>query len=289
MWCARSPPPVVRREPMQKIMPAFSSLNTSIIFIALFVSSWIFLEFLLVGVLAVALVPLFVGGSVLWWFTTRLTPIDPHRVIIPYLCTVIAFIAHVAEEYVAYIQGHHHILEGSPFTLTLELLLLFAATMAPILWLTSAIMFLKRWPVGYFSVSVFLFGMMFIEPTHYLAPFMQGGPPHYVGGLWTAFAPIGLGWYTFLRIRREIRETRAMSANHKGGSMDSARAIWLFVTILVVRGLTAGTILGLCMMIPMAARIGVRAQANYLSEMYRGADRASTALRRSRRQSRLRF
>jgi hypothetical protein len=193
-------------------MTALYPRKTSILFIALFVSSWVFLEYLLVGVLAAALLPLFVGGFLLWWYTTRLTPIDPHRVIVPYLCTVIAFIAHVAEEYVAYIRGYHHILEGSPFTLTLELLLLFAASMAPILWLTSAIMFLKRWPAGYFGVSSFLFGMMFIEPSHFLAPFIQGGSPHYVGGLWTAFAPTILGWYTFLRIRREIRECRAKSA-----------------------------------------------------------------------------
>jgi hypothetical protein len=185
------------------------SRRESILFIALFVGAWICLEFLLVGVLAVALVPLFIGGFFLWWFTTRRTPIDPHRVIVPYLFTVIAFIAHVAEEYVAFIRGYHHILEGSPFTLTLELLLLFAATMAPILWLFSAIMFLKRWPVGYYAVSVFLFGMMFIEPTHYVAPFIQGGAPHYVGGLWTAFAPTIMGWYTFLRIWREVRLSRA--------------------------------------------------------------------------------
>jgi len=198
--------------------PAPSPRITSILFIALFVGSWLFLEFLLVGVLAVALVPLFVGGFFLWWFTTRRTPIDPHRVIIPYLLTVIAFIAHVAEEYVAYIRGYHHILEGSPFTLTLELLLLFAATLAPILWLFSAIMLLKRWPAGYFAVSAFLFGMMFIEPSHYIAPFIQGGGPHYVGGLWTAVAPIGMGWYMFLRIRREVKRARERSPFDTGST-----------------------------------------------------------------------
>ena len=183
----------------------------SILFIGLFIGSWIVLEYLLVGPLAVALVPLFVGGFALWWMTTRKIRIDPQRVVIPYLFTVIAFIAHVAEEYLAYLRGYHHILEGSPFTLTLEMLLLFAATLAPILWLTSAIMFLKRWPAGYFAVSVFLFGMMFIEPTHYIAPFIQAGGPHYVGGMWTAFAPIAMGWYTFLRLRREMVRARQAS------------------------------------------------------------------------------
>ena len=45
---------------------------------------------------------------------------------------------------------------------------------------------------------------------------------------------------------------------------------FLFLTIVVARGLTAGTILGLGMMIPMKAKVGTRAQANYLSQMYRG-------------------
>jgi hypothetical protein len=42
--------------------------------------------------------------------------------------------------------------------------------------------------------------MMFIEPTHYLAPFWQCGSFHYAGGMLTACLPIALGWYTFLRI-----------------------------------------------------------------------------------------
>lgn len=187
--------------------------NVSILFIALFVGSWIVLEYLLVGVLAIALLPLFVGGFVLWWITTRRTPIDPLTVIIPYLLTVVAFIAHVAEEYLAYIRGYHHIMEGTPLKVTLELVLLFAATLAPMLWLVSGIMFLKKWPAGYFAVSAFLFGMMFIEPTHFIAPFTQGGGPHYVGGVWTAIAPSGMGWYTFLRIRREVRRARAAQAS----------------------------------------------------------------------------
>jgi hypothetical protein len=52
----------------------------------------------------------------------------------------------------------------------------------------------------------------------------------------------------------------------------------LFLIVLVVRGLTAGTIVGLAMMIPMKEKIGVRVQAAYLSEMYCGVGRASTAL-----------
>jgi hypothetical protein len=180
----------------------------SIAYAAFFAAAWFVHEYVLVGVLAVAVIPLFIGGFVLWWFTTYRQPIDPYAIIVPYLLTVIVFIAHVYEEYKAYALGFHHILEGAPFTINLDLLLTFAAFLAPVLWLLGAVMLLKRWPTGYFTLSTFLFGMMFIEPTHYLAPFLQGGSFHYVGGMWTAVLPISLGWYTFFRVRREMKRER---------------------------------------------------------------------------------
>jgi hypothetical protein len=63
--------------------------------ILLFVIAWLIFEYIFVRMLATAWVPLFIGGFVLWWFTTRRTPIDPHSVIVSYLLTVIMFIAHV--------------------------------------------------------------------------------------------------------------------------------------------------------------------------------------------------
>jgi hypothetical protein len=74
----------------------------------------------------------------------------------------------------------------------------FAASLGPILWLLGAVMLLKRWSLGYFIMSTFLFSMMFIEPTHLVAPFLVGGPPRYVGGLWTAILLVSLAWYTFV-------------------------------------------------------------------------------------------
>jgi len=65
---------------------------------------------------------------VLWRLTTRDARIEPDRVIVPYLVTVITFLSFAAEEYAAYIRRYHHILEGAPLPLTLESLLLFAAT-----------------------------------------------------------------------------------------------------------------------------------------------------------------
>jgi hypothetical protein len=184
---------------------------SSLLNILLFAVAWFILEYVVAGVLALSVIFLFVGGFVLWWFTTRRVPIDPHAIIIPYLTMIIAFIAHVYEEWQAFIRGYRHIMEGLPFfpPLTQEILLPPSIFMGTSLWLVGAVLLLKRWSVGYFAASAFLFGMMFIEPTHYLAPFLQSGPIHYVGGLWTAFMPISLGWYIFFRIRREMGKTVA--------------------------------------------------------------------------------
>lgn len=180
----------------------------SILQILSFALAWLIVEYIFVRTLAVAWVPLFVGGFVLWWFTTRRTRIDPHTVIVPYLLTVIAFIAHVYEEYKSFRLGLPHVMEGAPFTITFELMLTFAASLGPIAWLLGAVMMLKRWSVGYFVCSTFLFGMMFIEPTHLIAPFWQTGKLHYVGGMWTAPPLVAMGWYTFFAIRREIKKAK---------------------------------------------------------------------------------
>jgi hypothetical protein len=170
----------------------------------LFATAWFAWTYLFVGVLALALVPLFLGGFVLWWLTSYRTPVDPLAIIVPYLLTVMAFVAHVYEEYKAYLLGLPDIMQGAPFAISLELLVTFAAFLAPILWILGAVLMLRRLPLGYFIASTFLFGMMFIEPTHFLAPFWQSGRFHYVGGMWTAVLPSALGWFTFLRIRSVI-------------------------------------------------------------------------------------
>lgn len=180
--------------------------DTSLLHVVLFVAGWLIFEYIFVGPLALAFVPLFTGGFVLWWLTTRSTPVDPHRIIVPYLLTVIAFIAHVYEEYKAYLLGFPDIMRGAPFKITFELQLTFAASLGPIIWLFGAVLMLKRRGVGYFVASTFLFGMMFIEPYHFIAPFLQDGTFHYVGGMWTAALPTALGWYTFSVTRREIRD-----------------------------------------------------------------------------------
>jgi hypothetical protein len=181
----------------------------SIIQIPLFVAAWLLVEYLLVGPLAFAYVLLFAGGFVLWWFALRKVTTDPHKVIVPYLVTVIMFIGHVYEEYKAHLLGFPDIVQGAPFPISFEMMLTFAASFAPIIWLLGAVWMLKREPLGYFIASTFLFGMMFIEPTHFIAPFFQGVGVHYVGGLFTAVLPTACGWYTFLAMRRDIRRQHA--------------------------------------------------------------------------------
>jgi hypothetical protein len=60
--------------------------------------------------------------------------------------------------------------------------------------------------VGYFLMSVFLFGMMFGELSHFLFPFMENGTFHYVAGMYTCPLPIAAGWFTFALFLREVRK-----------------------------------------------------------------------------------
>jgi hypothetical protein len=182
-----------------------SASIVSVLQIPLFAAAWVIVEYLFVGPLAFAYVLLFIGGFILWWFTARRVPIEPHNVVVPYLLTVIMFIAHVYEEYKAHLLGFPDIVQGAPFPITFEMMLTFAASFAPIIWLLGAVLMLKRQTLGFFIASTFLFGMMFIEPTHFIAPFVQGGGFHYVGGLFTAALPTACGWYTFLAIQRDMR------------------------------------------------------------------------------------
>jgi hypothetical protein len=154
----------------------------------------------------------FVGGFAVWFLTTFRADIDPHRFLKPYLLSVILFIGHVYEEYVAHIElalGRiMHIDLTQPEFLTV------AAFSAPIIWLAGALLVLVELRIGYFLVSVFLFGMMFGELLHFAFPFMESGRFHYVAGMYTCLLPICAAWYTFFVIRREVANelTRIASA-----------------------------------------------------------------------------
>jgi hypothetical protein len=146
----------------------------------------------------------FAGGLGLWMLTTYRRPPDPRKIIVPYLLTVVLFMIHVYEEFRTHIESVMTRLTG--LHVTQQDFLTIAAFVAPVIWLTGALMLLKRWQFGYFLTSVFLFGMMFGEPSHFIFPFILDGRFHYVSGMLTAVLPAASGWFTFLIIRKEMKK-----------------------------------------------------------------------------------
>jgi hypothetical protein len=149
------------------------------------------------------------GGLVLWLFTTYRVPIDPNRVIIPYLLTVIFFIGHVYEEYVAEFDVALSHLTG--WAVTQHNLLSFAGFFAPAMWLTGAILLLKRWVVGYYFLCFFFVAMMLAELSHFIFPLMEDGTFHYFPGMWTAALPLLPAAWGLVVMLREVRKHRAHS------------------------------------------------------------------------------
>ena len=192
-----------------------SSTPLDVLYALFFAVPWTLIVYLLAGKPAFFNGLLFAGGMVLWFFTTYRKQIDASAIIAPYLLTTVAFLVHVFEEFRAHADGYPFILQPvlhtlfhvDDFNLTLVQLVTFAAFFAPILWLLGMVLMLKSRSLGYFLASTFLFGMMFIEPLHFIAPFLQHGSFHYVGGTWTAVLPISMGWYTFTRVRHELRKS----------------------------------------------------------------------------------
>ena len=72
--------------------------------------------YLVIGFAGVLFSVTFIGGLILWLFTTYRTPIDPQAIIVPYLVTVILFISHVYEEFAAHAEHHLSKLSGLPVT-----------------------------------------------------------------------------------------------------------------------------------------------------------------------------
>jgi hypothetical protein len=160
----------------------------------------------------------FIGGFIIWLLTTFQADIDPHRFLTPYLVTVILFIGHVYEEYVAHVEvALGRILH---INLTQPEFLTIAAFSAPIIWLAGAVLTLAGLRLGGFLVSVFLFGMMFGEPMHFAFPFMENGRFHYVAGMYSCVLPIAAGWYTFAVIRQNVTKARGSPGRRPDGSVN---------------------------------------------------------------------
>lgn len=154
-----------------------------------------------------------VGGFVLWIFTTFRTPVNPQKVIIPYLFTVLLFIVHVYEEYVTDFEvamtdiTGFHIFERDFLTI--------AAFIAPILWISGAILLLRKTQIGYYFLSFFFVAMCMAELSHYIFPFLEDGTFHYVSGMYTAALPLipaGYGLYvTFREIKLSKNKPATLS------------------------------------------------------------------------------
>ena len=98
----------------------------------------------------------FVGGFVVWMSTMYRVPVDPQRIVVPHLLTVMFFIVHVYEEFVTHIEVVMTRLTG--VEVSQRIFLTIAAFIAPIIWIVGLVMVHKRWAFGYYFVSVFCLG-----------------------------------------------------------------------------------------------------------------------------------
>ena len=86
-----------------------------------------------------------------------------------------------------------------------------AAFLAPIIWISGAILLLLRISFGYYFLCAFFFAMAIAELSHFVFPFLEDGTFHYASGMYTAALPLfpaGYGLYVMLR---EIRRARSES------------------------------------------------------------------------------
>jgi len=147
-----------------------------------------------------------VGGFFLWLATTYKTPIDPTKVIVPYLLSIIFFMIHVYEEYLTDFEvaltdiTGFHVLEHNFLTV--------AAFIGPIIWLIGAILLLKRTQLGYYFLSFFFVAMTIAELSHFVFPFLENGTFHYVSGMYTAALPLIPAGYGLFIVLKEVRNIR---------------------------------------------------------------------------------
>ncbi len=148
-----------------------------------------------------------VGGFILWRFTTYKTLIDPLKVIIPYLVTIILFIIHVYEEYLTDFEVAVTDIFG--FHVNEQTFMTIAAFMAPAMWVLGAILLLKKTHFGYYFLSFFIIAMTMAELSHYIFPFLEDGTFHYVSGMYTAALPLIPAAYALYIVLREIKLEKA--------------------------------------------------------------------------------
>lgn len=162
----------------------------------------------------------FGGGFVLYVFTSWRTQFDTMKVIVPYLLTIIFFVIHVYEEY---ITGFENLVSDiSGIHVLQSRFLLVAAFIAPIVWITGAILIIKKTALGYYFLCAFFFAMMVAELSHFVFPFLEDGTFHYSSGMYTAALPLLPAFYGFSIMMREIRNLRQNSGDRSEHNIEAS-------------------------------------------------------------------
>jgi hypothetical protein len=161
---------------------------------------------LAVGLPAVLFSIALLGGLAVWAATTLRAPVEPERIIVPYLVTVCLFLAHVLEEYLTHVEQLLSTISGHTITQTNFLLL--AAFFAPAFWVAGAALLLRGSQLGEYIASTFYFGMVAGESAHFVFPFLQDGHFHYASGMITAVPLIASAAYTLRVTILSVRSAR---------------------------------------------------------------------------------
>ena len=188
------------------------SKKITLVFVLLIITAIIGMAFVLLGQIpAVIFAVASVGGFILWLFTTFRTPVDTEKIIIPYLFTIILFIVHVYEEYVTDFEAAMTDITG--FHMLEKNFLTVAAFVAPVIWISGAILLIKKTQIGYYFLSFFFVAMIIAELSHYIFPFLEDGTFHYVSGMYTAALPLIPATYGLYVTFHEIREIKKNQKN----------------------------------------------------------------------------
>lgn len=146
------------------------------------------------------------GGFVLYLKTGYKCNFDTSKVIIPYLLAVVFFIIHVYEEY--YFGFNQIATQLSGREVSQQSFLTFAGFFAPAMWVTGAILIIKRWSIGYYFLTFFFVGMTVAELAHFIFPFILFGEWEYTAGVATAALPLIPAWYGLIITIRETRKLK---------------------------------------------------------------------------------
>ncbi len=146
------------------------------------------------------------GGFILYLKTGYKYRFDTSKIIVSYLLSVVFFIIHVYEEY---IFGFEHIVSDlSHSHVSQQSFLTFAGFFGPAMWVSGAILIIKRWALGYYFLGFFFVAMTVAELTHFIFPFILYGEWKYTAGVATAAIPLIPAWYGLIITLKETQKMR---------------------------------------------------------------------------------